>query len=400
MDGMTDGGTDGWLPPDATAGWRSYTELPNCNLEVALDPIKSASKISWVACPGNNGSCLQIDTKGWEGPNSVVQITFAHVSPKHDYLALVHAIPQGFEQSIYSMPSYTPIQAWHVVDKLPLCAVLPMFGPNKAALLQNGPSMAHLAGGAMPTVFTGPTYLDLIPAIAGDQNPEFSGSISDTTVAFDIQPNGQIARLPLGQGNYIATKGIKLAEPIVVGDDVYAYNEYGTDGWSGIARVNADGSTTPYRYVTQRHVSAFRADTNWAVWLETYGDSNFSNWSQPTAELWGAPYTNDPSKLAATAKKLATLPGVRTEIPEPVYSEGYYAVAGGVSDPVKPTVYVVRVADGMVKTIDANALVGPDNVHPYYLSLTTVSQTEVYGIINQVNWTPRLGFVRLDLGSW
>lgn len=387
---------------DAGPGWRPYTEIPGCDLQVATNLQSPAFSIRWIACPGNGAACLQADTIDWgqgiEG--APARITFAKASPKQDYFFLAHSVPlPSFQEVIYTLPSFTPVQAW-LLSETGSCDLVKFFGDQKGAMLQILPSVKMFAAGGLPGVFTSPTYAALTPPVQQGQNTAF-WSMSDTTVSFDIQPQHSVARLPFGQTNYVRTTTGKLSEPIVVADDVFAHDEYGNNGWDQIVRVNADGSITPFRSAPQRHVTMFRADANRMVWVETFGDSNFQNFDQPNAELWGAPYTNDPTTLGTTAKKIATLPGVRTGWGDARYFSGYYAVVPMLTDNVRSTLYVVRVADGYVKTIDVNALVGPDNVHPYMLArIASVSQTEVIGILSQVNWSPIFGLVKLQLGAW
>lgn len=409
IEGGVDAAHDG--PRDATdsavgeagAGWRLYTELPDCSLEVATDPPSVASAIQWTPCPGKGASCEQVDTKGWEQDgtsNSLPWINYARASAGREYLTMLHQRPNNrFEATVYRLPQYIPVQDWMIPADVS-CTILAACGSKKAVILQTAPSLLRIASGEIVSTLSSPNFGLLNPPVPPKQNAAYV-SLSDTTLSFDIQPNHWVARMPVGQTSYATAKGLKLSEPIVVGDDVFAHHEYGISGWNGLARVNADGSTTGYRYASQRHMSGFRADGNWALWLETFGDPNNLNFDQPNAELWGAPYTNDPQTLASTAKKIATLPGVRTGLGDPAYSDGYYAVYASLSDSVQPTLYVVRVSDGTVKTLDINALVGPDPKHGYYVSrIASVSATEITGILSQVLAAPAFGFVRLQLGPW
>ena len=381
---------------------------------LAPRPVPSAAPqtampaINWIPCPSKNPACLQLDTSnaltwsqdGTSGTNP--RFTYARTSPKHDYAVIVHYIKapdigQAFEVDIYTMPQFAPVQAF-LHPESDSCSVLPLFGPTQGAFLQNYPVVDKLATGAMPSVFQSPVFASVNPAIGpGDTPANFV--MSDTTIAFDLLPSNRVARLPMGQSTYAITKGVNVREPAVVGDDVFGENEYGTDGWSRILRVNPDGSTTPFRAAPQRHMSAFRAGPTWVAWLETYGDPNWQNFDQPNTELWAAPYTNDPTVLATTAKKIADLPGVRTGFPEPRYSDGFYA-ARGVLPNLVPVLYVVRLSDGFVKKLDVDATIGPDGAKPYYLDLSGVSGTEVFGVLNHLNGIPYFGVARIQLGPW
>jgi hypothetical protein len=329
--------------------------------------------------------------------------TYVRPSPKHDYLVIVHyrKVPefgQAFEFDLYSVPSYTPVQAWREIEGNVGCSVAPVFGATKGALVRGFPMVDRVATGSMPAVFTGLGFSASTPAIPNDVPSSYA--MSDTTLALGLQPSNRIARLAVGQTNYVISTGDKVREPVVVGDDVFGFSEYGTDGWSTIRRVNGDGTTTLFRAVPQRHMSGFRAGSGWMAWLETYGDPNFQNFDQPKTELWGAPYTNDPTTLATTAKKLADLPGVRTGSPEPRYADGYYAARGGTLPTDQPNLYVVRVSDGAVKKLDINAIVGPDVAQPYYLDPADVSETRVLGVLHRVNGPPAIGVAQIQLGPW
>lgn len=387
---------------EAGPGFRIYTELPDCDLQVAIDPQAVASKIAWIPCPGKGSSCRQIDMNGWEWDETLQappNISYARTSPGGDYLTLAHQVPiTQFDIAVYELPQYSPIQVWRTATGK--CSVLPIFGRKMGALVQTHPTIATVASGDILSVLANPAFAPLAPAVPALEDIAFE-SMSDTTLSFDIQPLHEVARMPVGSTNYVYTKGLKLSEPIVVGDDVFAHHEYGIDGWSGLVRVNADGTTTGYRYVAQRHIYSFRADANWALWVETFGDPNYLNFDQPNAELWGAPYTNDPSTLASTAKKIATLPGVLTGVGDPAYSGGYYAIYASLSAQQRTTLYVVRVSDGTVKTLDTNALIGPDATNGYYIGrIASISSTEITGILAKVNLNTGFGFVRLQLGPW
>lgn len=293
----------------------------------------------------------------------------------------------------------TAVQSFRRIDSVS-CDAYVLFGPTKGGLLRDSPQVDKLATGPLSSVFVAPTFTPLTPPIGAGDVPG-SVEMSDTTLAFSLQMSGRVLRVPVGQASYVSTSAIKVNEPVVVGDDVYAFNIYGTDGWSRVVRVNADGTTTPFRSAAQRHVSGFRAGAGWAAWLETFGDSNPQNLAQPNAELWAAPYTNDPTTLNTNAKKIADVPGVGIAYLGPQYADGYYAVRGSLTGMDFPIVYVVRVSDGVLKKIDVDALVGPDASKPFYFSsLAGVSEREVIGILHHRNGIPSFGVARIQLGPW
>lgn len=396
-----DSGADARLP-DAAPGWRIYTELPNCDLQVPIDVQATAPKPKWRACPGGNPVCDQIDPSDWTppSPDERKSAWFANVrrAPKADYVSLEYRIEalNAFEQDVFALPTLDPVQSWLQMDDVS-CSVRPYFAPAMGMVVQTLPTAVQRgkAYGAMPAVFTSPPYQVFAPSLP---QGEFVGDVgmSDTTVAFDLRPSFSVVRLAAGETTYARTSKQTLLDPVVVGDVVFARHDHGTDGWTRVVRVDKDGSTVPFRAVPMHHINGFRADGGWVVWLERFGSANFQD-IQPTVELWAAPFSSDPTVVAATAKKVATLPGAFA-VPYPAYASGYYAITNEVD---APKVYVVRLSDGAVQIVDVDQAYGPGLQRAFELTrIVAVSATELWGVIGEV-WGPAgRALARIRLGPW
>jgi hypothetical protein len=208
---------------------------------------------------------------------------------------------------------------------------------------------------------------------------------SDGTLAFDLEPAKVIARVDANKTTL--SKGLQLTFPTVVGSDVYAVDQTGTDGWARIMRVNADGSQTVYRAVSNHRVATPASDGTTMYWTECYGDPNPAHNQQPNVELWSAPYTSDPSVLATTATKVANL-GTNCvwDLQQLAQNGLFFAVSGSNN-------YVYRKSDGKVLPFSN----GPNRTTWYPLF---VSQTEYWSIESISFGANGVGFTRLGLDAW
>ena len=167
------------------------------------------------------------------------------------------------------------------------------------------------------------------------------------------------------------------------GEFLYAPSTGGSAGWSQEYIVGPNGDTKLLRGVPKTHVGALASDGKNLTWVEVQGDPNLLH-PQSIEEVWSAPLTSDPSQLAKTAKKLATLP--KAGQPLGGYSSnGYYSVY------VDSDFYVVRIIDGTV-------IKSPPPPAPYrFYGAFYITSTELW-IEGEYNLSTQL--FRLTLPPW
>ncbi len=388
--------------PDAGPGWRAFSELPGCDAIVPMDPAATMKKLAWIACPSGKPECQRFDTAGWREDMLPGVINSASVSVDKKWLSFVRPLTTGkthlAEWDLYSRTNFDPINAWVWEND---CLIQPILGESRLTLLgvifTTSPPKFAYANGPMPVTASQPTFLTFQP------QPKYvwvDTSASDTKLAFGISYGVGVDTVNAGETTFTSATGTKLFHPLVVGSDVFAWNEYGATGWSRELRVNADGTSTVFREVQGRHVSHFRSDGSTWFWVESYGDANYQNFDQPMAQVWSAPYTNDPSTLAGSAKKLAQVDGASTYNGTEVAFDGYFAVGPRSG----PYMWIVRASDGAMKKLDIGALYGPGPMGVPTLGMQQpafVSKDEVWGVLCGAQGSPNdLAFARFQLGSW
>lgn len=384
--------------PDADPGWRYFMELQGCDAQVPVDPQLSMKKLTWIACPSGKAECQRFDTTGWREDMLPGVINSASISGDKQWLAFVRPLSGGksAEWDLYDRINLSPVNAWLWSGD---CDVVPILGVSRVTLLGIlfATSSYAYANGALPTTALKPTFVTFQP------QPKYQWvryAASDTKIAFEVNAGLGIDTVDAGDTTFTSAPGKKWFDPFVVGTDVFVWNEYGATGWSRELRVNGDGSSTVLREVQGRHVSRFRSDGVSWFWVEAYGDSNFQNFAQPFAEVWTAPYTNNPATLTSTAKKLVQVDGVAAGNGNEAAFDGHYAVPSAPNG----TLYVVRASDGALKTIDIPTLYGPGPMGVSKLrmqQLAFVSKDEVWGVLCGLQGSPsNLGFAKFALGSW
>jgi hypothetical protein len=385
----TDGDADTLLP-DAEPGWRYLTELsPSCNIQVPLDPASMMHTLTWIACASQNPACERVDTSTWPGGPQRFQDVAVTGDAKWLSLRIRGTVPKTFDQVLYERASFKPINLWRVSSYGP-CGAAAWPGVTTLTISGSMSGMGRfVATGAPPNVASAPMFKPIAPSLP-NQPAELGAS--DTTIALDLQVTGGIIRFPAGSPTWTTPPQVtRLWSPIVVGDDVFAYHEYGNNNWSQLVRVDANGAVTVMRAVANRHVTKLKIHAGWMFWVELYGDANYLNFAQPKAEVWVAPYTTNPITLAQTAKKLAQVDGVHGETNPGVTFDGFYAVNG---DPNGEWLYVVRASDGVTQSFDLNQIVQPgtQGVAPFF-----VSKDEVWGLAVQSTSDE---IVKIHLNPW
>lgn len=111
--------------------------------------------------------------------------------------------------------------------------------------------------------------------------------------------------------------------------------------------------------------------------------------------MWAAPYTNDPTTLSQTAKKLTSLTVPSAPV-DGIAQNGLYAVTGG-----DHTVQVIR-SDGAKQVVDLQATYAPTSymTSAAPLGVSIVTSTSVWGVISQNPGTMGVAFVKLALDPW
>jgi hypothetical protein len=333
-------------------GWRRLTEIePTCVVDVPIDLSKvTVPTPTWVPCTNGNPKCVELDRSVFN-PLQPSLFRYALTSPTGKALAIVRAIAAVqadnlFEWDVYSLPDMVPIAAWREQLGLgPACQIELGFTPTQAAMAVRIGDGPRAAVGPLSLLQTKPPIVTYVPQVVQGSTWQFYGA-SDTTIAFELSSIHRVVRAKVGSPDYTFTNGVKLSYMQTHGDDVYAKNEFGIDGWDRVMRIDADGSTTPFIAPTKRHASRPITDETTWMWSESYGAVDSTEDPQPTNDLFSAPYTNDPATLKLTQKKIVTLPQGTAKIVNGVARAGYFAFQA-----TRNETYVVRASDGKVQTV-------------------------------------------------
>jgi hypothetical protein len=235
------------------------------------------------------------------------------------------------------------------------------------------------------------------PSVIGDDPPiqRYSNSLlgfqerfaSDKVFAFDLEPQGIIARTNIGSGTLQQAQGnVPLLLSMVEGNDVFAYSQSGTSGWGQLYVVDASGKLTLLRSNPNAHVATPASDGIRIYWTETYGSIDVTQ-PQARTEFWSAPYTADPSALAATATKFAVASNTQFPISSLAFNGLMSVLTRG------NVVYVVRLSDGAI----VQPSPGPNRA---FEILVAVTSAELWAIESVVHGAPNSALSRIGLGTW
>ena len=155
-------------------------------------------------------------------------------------------------------------------------------------------------------------------------------------------------RLAPASPSYTKTVPGGLSQPLVNGNDVFAWNEHGNNLFAQEVVVNADGSTYVLRAATGKNVTGFGTDGSVLFWQESSGTTDPDQTTGLTVDVFEAPYTTDSATLTHTAKKLTTFSNA-TRNANSITFNGIYAWPG----PGALTTYVVR-ANGTFTTLPSD----------------------------------------------
>lgn len=349
-----DGGWDGAARSD-WPGWRRLTEVdPNCFLDVPVDVDAQVPAIKWIACTTGQVGCTQVDTSTWGAPI----ITFANGWTSRDGRYLFFARwfdAQGtdFAQYVYHLPDLKPVAAWRAkLSSIQYCDSRIAFTEDQAAVLyrypvtSKQPAYYEVQLGSPGTLSTAPNPAPLLPSFAGTEMYE-SFAASNTSFAFDVATTHTLVRGSWGSSNYVRTNWAgRVSSALVFGNDVFAWNEYGTgDGWHREVSVAVDGVVTAFRGVAQHHIVGFASDGIHWFWSEAYGGPQPAS-PQPTVDVYAAPYTNDPAILDMTKKKVVMLPPGAGYAVDALAFNGLYVI-----QPALGETDLVRESDGARRVV-------------------------------------------------
>jgi hypothetical protein len=387
---------DGGLVSD-WPGWRRLTEVcPCCPVDVALNPSASLPKLSWQPCSNGAAKCQEL-VHSWQTDVPLYFVSYTQVS--HDttggprLLKFTRSLSGSvFEDDLYDFASLAPLGGCRADDTPPIHGdVVIRVGPSTAtafATIREGDDAGlFLAHGPPSQVLSAPSFLWV-----ADQQEALSIQemfASDTAMAWDAPLGGVLGRVAAGATPYQpqANGHPAMLFEAMEGDYAFAYSEHGTTGWWQEYVMGPDAKIVLYRDRPGRDVVAFRTDGSTMFWSEVYGSPNPGG-AQPNMEVWSAPYTADPARLATTARQVATVANPYFPLDAAAFS-GLYAV---VSSPT--TCVVVRGSDGAQQTVVAGG-------NWVFTRVVAVTPSEVWATMSiGPNGPAEIALARYALGPW
>jgi len=240
-----------------------------------------------------------------------------------------------------------------------------------------------LANGDPHTMITAPVFAQYTTFASVVQTT----LASDSVFAFDVQPAGVLARIDFGAPSLrqspLGSTASLLA--MVERDDVFGYSVHGNAGWGQVYVLRADGTEPLLRSNAAAHVATPASDGAGIYWTETYGSQDVTA-PQSRTELWAAPYTADPTQLAATAKRFATLPGTFLPLSS-------VAFGGRMAMPHMYGAAIGRLSDGHTLQV------GPGQGRSI-ISVVALTASELWSIESDTANLQHLSLTRIALGTW
>lgn len=369
-------------------GFRRLTELdPCCPTDVALDATKTAPPVQWIPCLNGAAGCLEMKA-GWNGVGG--QFSGAQVStdpagsPANLYIYRRLANTEG-EEDIYGFGTMSPLGAWRPAIGSTACfteTVIAGFSATTVAFVNSGaPPGTFVASSAPASLAASPHFVSVANTNLMLRYLQGLGS-SETTLGFDLGPSIWLGRAPLDGGGYttaVVPGQVSLA--FVSRDDVFGQSTHGAAGWGQVYVFQPNNALVLLRGNPSAHVTGVATDGPNLYWAETYGSTDIQA-QQTDTQIWTAPYTDDPTQLAATARQIADIKN--SYVPyQAIAFGGYYATA----------LYVVRVADGAV-------LPAPSAGTYTYWDLVYVTGSELWAIMGEPHGPNGIAFARVQLAPW
>jgi hypothetical protein len=392
------------------AGWQGWRRLPGldacCAIATPLDLAASMPAYSWVPCTNGIADCLEFNATWAQLDASVFNSTFfgayakvsrdANGDPK--WLMFTRAAgPDAFapaEYDLYDVASGAPLGAWRDDEFVDTTAVhrcyagvllgemtvtidaeLTTVGPN-SVVEQVGTYVAH---GDPQTMLMSPSFTEYTRLLTAFQDR----LASDTAFAFDAPD--YLVRARFGAGlldvQPMTTPMVWLSLADVEGQDVFGETSY--TPWEQMYVFRSDSSLALLRSNSMAHVGTPTSDGTRLYWTETYGSTSGT---QTQTELWSAPYTTDPSKLAATAAKIAAVPNA--------YIPHSSVAFGGLIAVVTSNGAVVgRVSDGKTQQVTSGT-------GRQIIEVIAVTPSELWAMEDEGTPYSPWHLTRIPLGDW
>jgi len=162
------------------------------------------------------------------------------------------------------------------------------------------------------------------PVVSVADIPQFVVA-SDTTLASEVQPRGQVLVVEHGVAHWLGGRGSATPanpqRPIVVGHDVYWMDFF--ESYPGVRLAHGTWSTESEVFYDMPGVDlvGFATDGHDFAWVQgyDYGEGGYSH-----MELWTAPYTND--KNALVPRRVVDFEhNARGELGAGTYVTGYFS---------------------------------------------------------------------------
>jgi hypothetical protein len=392
------------------AGWQGWRRLPGldpcCAIATPRDLAASMPAYSWVPCTNGMAGCLEFNATWAQLDSSVFNSTvfssYAKVSRDANgslrWLMLTRAVGSGeyapSECDLYDIATGTPLGAWRSDDFVDTTATnrcyaggllgeatvtvhaeLTTVGPH-SVIEQVGTYVAH---GDPQTMLTSPSFTEYTRLLTGDQDT----LASDSTFAFDapdylVRVDFAAATLNT-QPLTMPMTWLSLAD--VEGSDVFGATSY--TPWEQLYVFRADLSLALLRSNSMAHVGTPTSDGTRLYWTETYGSTGGT---QTLTELWSAPYTTDPTQLAATAAKIAAVPNAY--IPQSAVAFG-----GLMAVVTSNGAVVARVSDGKTQQVSS----GPGR---HIIEVIAVTPSELWAMEDETTVYSPWHLTRLSLSEW
>jgi hypothetical protein len=367
-------------------GWTPVTSLSaGCPAAVAADPAKLMPPYQWVPCRNGAASCQEFAV-AWTGPYGAGAKVSHDAAGNPRWLMFMHVIDglaeTMYEQDLYDIATGEPLGAWRATRNIPRkdCYFWALLGQSTVTLDGELSDGLYLANGDPRTMTTNPVFRRYGAPVSGIQEE----LASDSIFAFDLEPQGVIARTSIGSGTLLQRRAdVRLLLDAVEGSDGFAISEHGSSGWGQLYVLDASGSLVLLRSNPAAHVATPASDGVRLYWTETYGSTDVRA-PQARTELWSAPYTVDPAVLATSGSKLAVIPSSTLPLRAIAFG-GRMAVLFGTG-----SVYVGRVADGKVVQVDP----GPRRKFDVLLAVTA---SELWSLESDVAGGPISSLTRVGL---
>lgn len=379
-------------------GWtRTTAGLDKCCPMDSLDDLSKAVAYDWVSC---GSGCLRFNAPTSDISTVAPEVAAEVVRGSSGAASQVFITRNGLkggvsEKSIYDFATGTPKAAWRIAlgphcigdiegatddsAMLSLALYPTPFAPTTGVVVANAKveTLSQSPMGAqsgLPWNFLSPLYANGRGAFSS-----FSGQVATC----DMHTPGAPTCIKANVASIAPAILNGVSEFFIEGEYVYALSTLGNAGWSQEYVIGPKGDVKLLRGLANTHVGGLASDGKSLTWVEVQGDMSLSN-PQKIEEVWNAPLTGDPTQLAGTAKKLATLPSA-TAPNIGVSFNGYYSMW------VSGDIYVVRISDGAF-------IKSPPMPVPYSLfRVFYITATEIW-VMAEHNSSIQL--FRLTLPAW